>query len=326
MDIEERAAFLILLEETKHWGAICEQVEESGSALDVLLAMAHGKSRRQGKASGRGPGQGQHQGYHQGYHQGQQALLPGLDYHEQIAKASEKLLAWENQGIHFAAFFESHYPYQLLTIRERPPFVTWCGTPNDTDAYGIAVIGTRQPSNHGIATAQAIAGALTRRNITVISGLAAGIDTAAHLATIEAGGRTVAVVGTGLLHTYPPANRVLQSRIADSSMVLSQFLPDTPPAKSNFPMRNAVMSGYASATIVVEASWRSGARTQARLATLHGRPVYLMESVVTTNEWAREYANRPGVHVVRDVEDFVSHLEGQTIYGKVSEFPDKLVW
>ena len=322
MNMEERAAFLILLEEVKHWGAICEQVEESGSALEVLLATANGKNRRQGQAGGRGLGQR----YHQEYRQGQQALLPGLDHHEQIAKASEKLLAWESEGIHFAAFFESHYPYQLLTIRERPPFVTWRGTPSDTDAYGIAVIGTRQPSGHGIATARAIAGALAKRNITVVSGLAAGIDTAAHLGAMEAGGRTVAVVGTGLLHAYPPENRQLQSTIGDSFMVLSQFFPDMPPAKSNFPMRNAVMSGYASATIVVEASWRSGARTQARLATLHGRPVYLMESVVTTNEWAREYANRPGVHVVRDVEDFVSHLEGQTIYGKVPEFPDKLVW
>ncbi|MHB8264252.1 MAG: DNA-processing protein DprA [Acidimicrobiales bacterium] len=300
MDTVERAAFLVLLEDVKRWGAICEQVEESGSALDVLL--------------------GSRQGRHQDQRQEQQTLFPDLDAHERIAAASETIKAWEGENIHFATFFEDHYPFQLLTIRERPPFITWRGARRDDDAHGIAIIGTRQASRHGMATAREIASALAQRNITVISGLAAGIDTAAHLGAIEAGGRTVAVLGTGLRHFYPPENRNLQTRIADSFMVLSQFLPDAPPAQGNFPMRNAVMSGYAAATIVVEASWRSGARTQARLATQHGRPVYLMESVVVENEWAREYAKRPGVNVARTVDDIVSALDRNALHG------DRLTW
>ncbi len=300
MDTAERAAFLILLEGAKHWGAICEQVEESGSALEALLDL--------------------HRGHRWENRQEQQTLFPDLDSDEQTAAASKKIKAWEDEGIHFAAFFEDHYPFQLLTIRERPPFITWRGTLKDDDAYGVAIIGTRQASRQGTATAREVAGALADRSIAVISGLAAGIDTAAHLGAIEAGGRTVAVIGTGLRHFYPPENRKLQTRIADSFMVLSQFLPDTLPSQRNFPTRNAVMSGYAAATVVVEASWRSGARTQARLATQHGRPVYLMEGVVAENEWAREYANRPGVHVARTVDDIICDL------GRRAVLNDHLTW
>src|SRR5581483_252563 len=112
-----------------------------------------------------------------------------------------------------------------------------------------------------------------------ISGLAAGIDTAAHTAALESGGRTVAVIGTGITRCYPAANIELQEAIAHSGLVLSQFWPESSASKASFPMRNATMSAYGRATIVVEASEQSGARIQARLAVAHGRPVVLMNSV-----------------------------------------------
>ncbi|MGW4591949.1 DNA-processing protein DprA [Amycolatopsis thermoflava] len=106
----------------------------------------------------------------------------------------------------------------------------------------------------------------------MISGLPRGIDTAAHTPALEARGRTVAVIGTGILGSCPPEDQDLQSRIAEAGLVLSQFWPDAPPSKHSFPMRNAVMSGYGSATIVVAAGVHSGARIQARQAVAHDLP------------------------------------------------------
>jgi DNA processing protein len=139
----------------------------------------------------------------------------------------------------------------------------------------------------------------------VVSGLAAGIDTAALSAALSAGGRAVAVIGTGLRRSYPKEN---QQRIGEAGLVISQFLPDAPPTKTMFPMRNAVMSGYSAATVVVEAPNRSGARMQARLALEHGRQVFLLDTLLV-NDWARDYAERPNTVVVRDVSDVIQHLQ-----------------
>jgi DNA processing protein len=142
----------------------------------------------------------------------------------------------------------------------------------------------------------------------VVSGLAAGIDTAAHRAALEVGARTVAVIGTGLRHAYPPENAALQRRIAAGAAVVSQFWPETPPARASFPMRNAVMSGFALATVVVEASHRSGARLQTRLALAHGRPVFLLAPLLAQT-WARELAQRPGVHVVTEAAQITTTID-----------------
>ena len=143
--------------------------------------------------------------------------------------------------------------------------------------------------------------------MTVVSGLAEGIDTAAHTAAIAAGGRTVAVIGTGLRRAYQSVNAGLQDRIAREHLVLSQFWPDAGPTKTSFPMRNAVMSGYAAATVVIEAAWKSGARMQARLALEHGRPVFLHESLLQ-HDLAREYQTR-GAIVVTTADDVLAALD-----------------
>jgi DNA processing protein len=146
----------------------------------------------------------------------------------------------------------------------------------------------------------------------VISGLAAGIDTAAHTAALAERGRTVAVIGTGLARSYPPQNERLQREIAERGAVVSQFWPDSPPSRRSFPMRNAVMSGIALATVVVEASHTSGSRLQARLALAQGRPVFLLEELVEHEAWAREYANRPGTHVVGSAAEITTALDRLT--------------
>ena len=164
------------------------------------------------------------------------------------------------------------------------------------------MIGTRRPSPAGLERASAVAEHLVGCGFTVASGLAAGIDAAAHTAALARGGRTIAVIGTGLRRSYPPQNAALQRRIANEGAVISQFWPDAPPTRTSFPQRNAVMSGIALATIVIEASHTSGARTQARHALAHGRPVLLMDSLLEQH-WARELAARPGTWVIRSPEE-----------------------
>ncbi|MBB5821673.1 DNA protecting protein DprA [Streptosporangium becharense] len=149
---------------------------------------------------------------------------------------------------------------------------------------------------------------LALHKVTVVSGLAKGIDTAAHRAALEAGGRTAAVIGTGINRFYPGENRTLQQWIAHEGAVISQFWPDAPPVKQSFPMRNAVMSGYAAAPVVVEAPWKSGARIQARLALEHGRSVVMPDQLLE-HDWTREYAEKPGVYVASSLEELLSVVE-----------------
>ena len=117
------------------------------------------------------------------------------------------------------------------------------------------------------------------------------------------------MIGTGLARSYPPENEPLQRQIAQHYAVISQFWPDAPPTRRSFPMRNAVMSGVALATVVVEASQTSGARMQARLALAQGRPVFLLASLIERQAWARECAARPGTHIVDEPTEVTAALD-----------------
>lgn len=285
MDRREQAALLALLRDRKSgWGLVAESVEGCGSALKVLEAEV---------AAG-------------------QADLFGPDAQEQVEArleaAAQAIEAWATEGLHLVTLLDDEYPAQLATVHQRPPFLLYRGALAASDRTGVAVVGTRKPSPEGVERASAIASGLAERGVTVVSGLAAGIDTAAHEAALAAGGRTVAVIGTGLRQFFPKSNKGLQDRLGVEHLVLSQFWPDAPPTRSSFPMRNAVMSGYSAATVVVEAAWRSGARMQARLALEHGRPVFLSDSLLV-HDWAQEYAKRPGTQVVRTADEVLDQLD-----------------
>ena len=153
-----------------------------------------------------------------------------------------------------------------------------------------------------------MASLLAEKGVTVLSGLARGIDTAAHEACLDAGGRTIAVLGSGIRRIYPPENISLAERIVESGAVVSQFWPDTAPTSYTFPRRNVVTSGMGQGTVVVEASATSGAKMQARLAIEHGKQVFLLKSLVTERGWARKYLDRPRVYEVSDVDDIIRAL------------------
>jgi DNA processing protein len=182
------------------------------------------------------------------------------------------------------------------------------------DDVAVSVVGSRKASPRGLDIAAGVARELAARGVTVLGGLALGIDAAAHRAALGTGGRTVGVIGTGIDRAYPAQNRELQEEMAQGGLVLSQFWPGAPPQRHNFLMRNATMSGYGLATVVVEAGEQSGSRAQARIAVEHGRPVILTSLVVEANDWARALVGRPGVHVasrLQAVLDVVDQLIGE---------------
>lgn len=214
---------------------------------------------------------------------------------------------------------DAEYPDNLRQVYNHPPFLFVRGRPDPRDARSLAVVGTRRPSPEGRHQAARLAHDLARRGVTVVSGLAAGIDTAAHTAALEAGGRTIAVMGTGIDLVYPKENAPLARRIATGpGALISQFWPGAPPRSQNFPLRNVVTSGLALGTVVVEASHTSGARMQARLALEHGKRVLLVRSLVMQEEWAQKFAQRRGVRVVESVDEVLPVVEAEL------EMPQKL--
>lgn len=225
-----------------------------------------------------------------------------------LVHAMTDIVRWRRAGFGFLTLLDDEYPSRLREIRELPPVLFYRGTLSE-DTRAVSVVGSRKASPQGTEIARTVAEALVERGITVIGGLAAGIDTAAHQAALDAGGRTVAIIGTGIARVYPAENRDLQERIAEEGLVLSQFWPDTPPRKQNFPMRNAVMSGYGQATVVVEAGEASGARIQARLAVEHGRPVILTDLVASSTEWGKRLVGRPGVHVAKGTRGVLAVID-----------------
>ena len=228
---------------------------------------------------------------------------------ELLDNARADLDQWSAAGMHLLTVLDPGYPPNLRAVHDRPPMVFVAGALTPADAHAVAVVGARQATRAGTEQSRVIAEHLVDRGFTVVSGLAAGIDTAAHIGALGRAGRTVAVIGTGLSRSYPPQNEALQRRIASGCAVVSQFWPDAPPSRRSFPMRNAVMSGITLATVVVEASDTSGARMQARLARAQGRPVFLLASLVERQQWAREYAARPGTTVVRSPDEITTVLE-----------------
>lgn len=242
---------------------------------------------------------------------------PELDRHREWVGAELARLA--DRDVRLTTVLDDDYPANLRTIFNLPPFLFYRGTLREDDARSVAVVGTREASDAGVERARRLAEALTRAGVTVLSGLARGIDTAAHEATLAAGGRTIAVMGTGILRVYPRENAGLAERIAATGAVVSQFWPDTPPRTDTFPRRNVVTSGMSQGTVVVEASATSGAKMQARLALQHGKRVFLLSSLVREREWARRYLDR-GALEVRDVDDIVRVLRStQAVQARTEE-------
>ncbi|HEV8685691.1 MAG TPA: DNA-processing protein DprA [Gaiellaceae bacterium] len=237
---------------------------------------------------------------------------PRQDPDADVQQYVEMIAALERDGVGLVTVLDDAYPTNLRLIYNRPPFLFVHGELRPDDQRSIAVVGTRKASARGLDLAGRLARDLVSAGVTVLSGLALGIDGAAHAATLEAAGRTVAVLGTGIRRIYPRQHDDLAKRIvASRGALVSQFWPDAPPTRWSFPLRNVTMSGMAVGTVVVEASDTSGARNQARRALEHGKRLFLVESLVMQETWAQRYAERPSTTVVQSVDDVLRALEAE---------------
>jgi DNA processing protein len=207
-----------------------------------------------------------------------------------LAVARRDVEEWRTAGYDIRSVLDSSYPDTLHDIFNRPPMLFIRGHWSNETPRPIAIVGAREASPEGLRRARRLSSELVDKGFTIVSGLAKGIDTAAHEAALAAGGLTSAVIGTGLKRLFPPENASLAEAIlARGGAIVSQFFPNQPPTRWTFPMRNVVMSGICLATIVVEAAQSSGARLQARVALQHGRTVFLLKSLVERHDWARKY-------------------------------------
>jgi DNA processing protein len=182
---------------------------------------------------------------------------------------------------------DADYPRLLLEIPTKPPLLYYKGVVKVDENQGnlptIAIVGTRRPTEYGQRWTHKISTLLAQRGFTIVSGMAEGIDAQAHQSCLEAGGRTIAVVGTGIDLVYPPHHRHLAAQIEQQGLILSEYPAGTTPARQNFPARNRIIAGLSRATIVMEAPLKSGALITAHQANDFGRDVYVLPGSIDSD-------------------------------------------
>lgn len=211
-------------------------------------------------------------------------------------------------GIPFLTPAHPRYPRLLWELPDPPPLIYTAGQPLDWEP-AIAIVGTRSPTPYGRRWAEELATALAQAGFVVVSGMAAGIDGAAHQACLKVGGSTIGVLGTGVDRVYPSQHRDLFSQVRSQGCLVSEFAPGTGPAKENFPRRNRLIAGLTQATLVMEAPQRSGALITAYLANDYGRDVFALPGSLD-NPAARGCLNliRTGSGMILGVEELLAEL------------------
>jgi DNA processing protein len=180
----------------------------------------------------------------------------------------------EAQGIKILTWADEEYPNRLREIDQPPPILYIRGEYLQDDLFAVAIVGTRKVTAYGRQVTEEIASFLASNGISVISGLARGVDAIAHQAALKAGGRTIAVLGSGVDKIYPPEHRGLAEQIMERGAIISDYAVGTPPDASNFPPRNRIISGLSLAVVVIEAAETSGALITAEFAAEQGREIF----------------------------------------------------
>jgi DNA processing protein len=229
--------------------------------------------------------------------------------------------AWK-AGAKVVTLADPEYPRLLKQIEGAPAVLYVRGELKQEDELAVAVVGTRSPTAYGRQAARLLATELAKYSVTVVSGLAMGIDTEAHRAALAAGGRTVAVLGSGIDRVYPPENRNLAERIAEQGAVVTDYPPGTRPDAFNFPSRNRIISGLSLGTVVVEAGARSGALITASFALEQGRDVFAVPGPITSpNSEGTNNLIRQGARITTGVADILEELNLHIVKGMEPEEP-----
>lgn len=218
------------------------------------------------------------------------AIAPRLVQSDPAAAQTEAELA-ARAGVRILCIEDPDYPVTLKNIPDPPPILYVQGTLDPADSVALAIVGSRHCSTYGREQAERFAALAAEAGFTIVSGLARGIDAAAHRGALIAGGRTLAVIGCGLSHLYPPDHRELADKVVARGALISEFAMGVPPDEHNFPRRNRIIAGLSLGTLVIEAPARSGALITARLASEYNREVFALPGRVDT-------AYSAGVHAL----------------------------
>jgi len=215
----------------------------------------------------------------------------------------------ERNQVDIITIKEKRYPKNLLSIYNPPPFLYVRGEIQERDDLAVAIVGSRMASEYGRMATEKISYELAEKGVTIVSGMARGIDSFAHQGAIKAKGRTVAVLGCGIDILYPPESRELFSDIVSHGAVISEFPISTPPFPVNFPKRNRVISGLSLGVVVVEASSRSGSLITARLGLEQGREIFSVPGRLdSTRSKGTHQLIKQGAKLVEEAEDILSEI------------------
>jgi DNA processing protein len=231
---------------------------------------------------------------------------------EEIERFTEKELKnIEKLGGKLITIWDKEYPALLKKIYDPPILFYILGELTESDQFAIAVVGTRQPTNYGKIQAERISADLAKQRITIISGMARGIDSIAHNAAIKSGGRTIAVVGSGLDVIYPAENRKLFEKIAETGAVVSEFTLGTKPDAQNFPRRNRIISGLSLGVIVIETGATGGAMQTAAFALDQNREVFALPGNVGVrqSDGTNLLIQKSEAELITSAEDVINELE-----------------
>ncbi len=228
---------------------------------------------------------------------------------ERTLKRELKLI--DKYGAEAISYLDKDYPGNLKEIYDPPIILYVKGDIVPEDKYAVAIVGSRNASRYGITTAERLGYELAVRGFTVASGLARGIDASGHKGALQAKGRTIAVLGSGLAEIYPPEHLELAEEIARSGAVISEFPMETPPYKDNFPRRNRIISGLSLGVVVVEAAKNSGALITADFALEQGRELFAVpgQARVTTS-FGTNTLIRQGARLAESADDVIEELSG----------------
>ncbi len=215
----------------------------------------------------------------------------------------------QEKGINLITLLDETYPVRLKQIDQPPPVLYALGELTPKDEWAVAIVGTRRFTHYGRQAAEEIAAFLAQNGVTVVSGLARGVDSIAHRAALDAGGRTIAVLGSGVDQIYPAENRGLAAEMANRGAVLSDYALGTPPEAGNFPPRNRIIAGLSIAVVVIEAGERSGARITANFAVEQGREVFAVPgNIFSPQSKGTNQLIREGAHPLLAPEDLLEVL------------------
>lgn len=224
-------------------------------------------------------------------------------------KIDAQLKKLDATGIKIVTFSNKDYPETLKNIEDAPIVLYIKGIIQKEDRYAVAIVGSRKYSPYGKLAAEKLSSELSSMGFTIVSGMARGIDTLAHTAAINSGGRSIAVLGSGIDVPYPPENRGLMEKLAASGCVISEFPPGTPPERENFPKRNRIISGLSLGVLVVEATADSGSLITANCALEQGKEVFAVPGNINsvTSNGANELIKK-GAKLVQSAEDVIEEL------------------